>query len=418
MKRRLIAGDLFSGAGGLSLGAIWAGADVIFANDVWETAAQTYARNHPRTELFAASIRELSPQMIMRSTGIQRGELDILLGGPPCQGFSIYAPVRHHRDKRNLLVREFVRIAEGLLPKYLVIENVPGLLSFGSGRVLRRIYEGLGAIGYSVKHRVLLAARYGVPQERWRLIILARRWDMPEAEFPVVTHRVVARANFTGGAYWRRERALLESSYSRSLKEPITIKEAIADLPRLKNGDGVEPIPMPPADPSRLSAYQWWARDGTSELWNHVAPKLGDINLRRLRFIPPGGNWRNIPRRLLPAGMRRAEKGDHTKRYGRLRPNGLSCTILTACDPHWGSFFHYSQDRIITPREAARLQSFPDKYAFCGTSSMQYRQIGNAVPPLFAKSIVDSLVHVMQETGKREEYLGSRRTVFVSTARS
>jgi DNA (cytosine-5)-methyltransferase 1 len=412
-ERKPLVGDLFSGAGGLSLGASIAGADVLFGCDDWEAAAQTYQASHPRAEFFPCPIEELDPKMIMRSVGIRRGELDILLGGPPCQGFSINAPVRHHRDKRNLLVREYIRLARGLLPKYLVIENVPGLLSFGDGGVLRWIYEGLGALGYSVKHRVLLAARYGVPQERWRLIVIARRWDMPEVGFAPASNRVAARANFTGGAVWTREVPLF-SAHALPRLDPVTVKEAIGDLPRLKNGEGTERRPMPHADWSRLSAYQQWVRGGAVELWNHVAPKLGEINLRRLQHIPPGGNWRDVPRRMLPPGMRRAEKGDHTKRYGRLSPTGLSGTILTDCDPHWGSFFHYSQDRAITPREAARLQSFPDTYVFAGTPTAQYRQIGNAVPPLFARAIVSPIVQALQQAGTQRN---SRATQAVLSPR-
>lgn len=174
------------------------------------------------------------------------------------------------------------------------------------------------------------------------------------------------------------------------------MKEAIGDLPPLRNGEGREVVPLPRAPWAKLSPYQRWARRGAEELWNHVAPPLGDINLRRLKYISPGGNWRDIPRRLLPAGMKRAKSGDHTKRYGRLSPNGLSCTILTDCDPHWGSFFHYGQNRLITSREAARLQSFPDRYVFSGTRTVQYRQIGNAVPPLFAAAIVRPIVQALR----------------------
>src|SRR5207245_774518 len=134
-----LAGDLFSGAGGLSLGARMAGARIIFGCDSWDAAGRTYRANHPGVKFFPCAIQELDPKMVMRAVGIQKGDLDILLGGPPCQGFSIYAPMRHHTDERNLLVREYVRIAQGFLPKYLVIENVPGLLSLADGRALRWI---------------------------------------------------------------------------------------------------------------------------------------------------------------------------------------------------------------------------------------------------------------------------------------
>jgi DNA (cytosine-5)-methyltransferase 1 len=381
-----------------------AGADVIFANDVWDVAAETYRLGHPSVRFFRCPIEELSVTDILQATGIRRGELDILLGGPPCQGFSIYAPTRTRNDKRNHLILEYLRVVEGLLPKYIIMENVPGLLSLSGGYALKWAYDRLSRIGYSVQHRVLLAARYGVPQERWRLIIIGRRWDMPEAGFPAPTHRASARANFTHGAMWARDESLFETRLSARLRDAVTVAQAIGDLPPLKNGEGEQCTPMPRADPARLSAYQRWARRGAHELWNHVAPKLSQVNLERIRYVSPGGSWREIPFDLLPSGMKRARRSDHTKRYGRLDPGALSCTILTKCDPHWGAFFHYSQDRAITPREAARLQSFPDRYVFRGTLTAQYAQIGNAVPPLLARAVITSIIRAMvgkEETGER-----------------
>ncbi len=403
MEPGIKVGDLFAGAGGLSLGAQLAGAEILFANDNWVPAAQTYRHNHPETHFYESPIEELDAKEILNATGLRRGDLDLLLGGPPCQGFSIYAPVRTPHDRRNLLVLQYLRIVEGLLPKYLVVENVPGLLSLAGGRALRWVYERLEVMGYNVQHRVLLAARYGVPQERWRLIILARRSDVPIIGFPSSTHRAAARANFTGGAIWAREENLFDVRISHRLKEPVTVEQAIGDLPPLKNAEGEERIPMASAGPDSLTSYQHWARKGARELWNHIAPRLSKINLERLQYVRPGGSWRDIPYKLLPAGMKRARKSDHTKRYGRLDPKGLSCTVLTKCDPHWGSFFHYSQDRAITPREAARLQSFPDRYVFLGTQTAQYEQIGNAVPPLFARAIVSAVVQTLKKSERNRE---------------
>lgn len=143
------------------------------------------------------------------------------------------------------------------------------------------------------------------------------------------------------------------------------------------------------------SDYQRVIREGAQMIFNHVAPTLGTINMQRLKYIPEGGSWRDIPIELLPAGMKLARRSDHTKRYGRLRKDGFASTILTKCDPHWGAFFHPTQDRAITVREAARLQCFPDKIRFEGTRVEQYKQVGNAVPVLLsdavAKVVYDSL---------------------------
>jgi len=128
-------------------------------------------------------------------------------------------------------------------------------------------------------------------------------------------------------------------------------------------------------------------RAGSKGVYNHESARLGKINLERLAHIPPGGNWTNIPPELLPKGMQRARRSDHTKRYGRVDPDGLASTILTKCDPHWGAYFHYSQDRAFTVREAARIQTFPDTFIFTGSRVEQYEQVGNAVPPLLAAAI-------------------------------
>lgn len=383
-----VAVDLFAGAGGLSLGAEMAGVNIVYANDIFAEAVETYRFNNPDTPVHQGPIEEVKPADILATANLQVGELDILLGGPPCQGFSINAPIRTMEDQRNALVLEYLRIVEGLRPKYLVIENVPGLLSLDGGTALETVYERLEALGYHAAHRVLLASRYGVPQERWRLIILGQRNDMPPVDFPAPTHNATAKANFTGGSLW----ASVEDHDMSGLPPAVTVAEAIGDLPPLQNGEGHPVIPMPEVSYEKLTFFQRWARSGADFIYNHQAQRLGAINLKRLQHIKPGGNWTDIPVDLLPAGMRRARRSDHTKRYGRMNPQGQSCTILTKCDPHWGSFFHYNQDRAVTPREAARLQSFPDRYVFQGSLSAQYEQIGNAVPPLLGQAIVSEVV--------------------------
>ena len=174
----------------------------------------------------------------------------------------------------------------------------------------------------------------------------------------------------------------------------MTVQDAIGDLPELKNADGSEELAY---TKSAQTSYQQFMRHSSRALLNHVAPSLSKINLERMRFIPPGGSWRDIPVELLPAGMKRARRCDHTKRYGRLHPDGLACTILTKCDPHWGAFFHYNQDRCITVREAARLQSFPDTFRFCGPKVEQYRQVGNAVPVILAATVAANVLLALRK---------------------
>jgi DNA (cytosine-5)-methyltransferase 1 len=147
---------------------------------------------------------------------------------------------------------------------------------------------------------------------------------------------------------------------------------------------------MPYSRPAH-SEYAEKLRTGSRHVLNHQAPRISGINLERLTYIPPGGSWRDIPHHLLPAGMQRARRSDHTRRYGRLSPDGMSGTIMTKMDPHWGPAFHYHQDRTLTVREAARLQSFPDTYEFLGTRGSQYEQVGNAVPVFMARAIADEI---------------------------
>lgn len=181
----------------------------------------------------------------------------------------------------------------------------------------------------------------------------------------------------------------------RSLELPshVTVRDAIGDLPVLRNGemgDVTKPYRHPADNP-----YQQLMRVGSTGVTCHEAARLSKINLERMSHIPSGGNWTDIPETLLPRGMRMARRSDHTKRYGRVSPTGLASTILTKCDPHWGAYFHYEQDRAFTVREAARLQSFPDTYVFCGSRVEQYEQVGNAVPPLLGAAVGRTIARVL-----------------------
>ena len=202
---------------------------------------------------------------------------------------------------------------------------------------------------------------------------------------PRPTHYAQCRANFRGG---RTMTFQLSADKIGGLSPAVTVRDALYDLPRLRIREGVEVVQYngPPH-----SKYAKAMRRGSSSLCNHTAGNLSPQNLERLKHVKPGGSWRDIPRELLPAGMKRARTSDHTKRYGRLAWDSLSGTVMTRCDPHWGTVFLPDQDRALTPREAARLQSFPDRYRFYGPRVSQYLQIGNAGPVLMAKAIAKSL---------------------------
>lgn len=385
--------DLFAGAGGLSEGLSEAGFHSLFANEVMPVYARTYARNHVGTKVSTMDIRELDADKVREELGIEKGSLDLVAGGPPCQGFSINAPVRSAEDKRNHLFREFLRFVDAFAPKAVLIENVPGLVSFEQGETLHEILLALAELGYGADVRILGAAYYGIPQMRWRTIIIGVRGaEVPAGVFPEPVYHAPIRPNFT---------TTFEGKNLVAMPTPATeakytsVHEAIGDLPPLacgEKGPSVKEYACPP-----FCDYQKMMRRGTVGVFNHEASRLAEINIERMKHVKPGGNWTDIPQGLLPEGMKKARRSDHTKRYGRVTKDGLASTILTKCDPHWGAYIHYGQDRSFTVREAARIQSFPDHFIFEGNVAEQFAQVGNAVPPLLAKAVGLSMRSILEK---------------------
>ena len=339
-------------------------------NDIDEVAGATYRATHLDAEFIPGPIQDLTAARFLRASGLRRGELDCLIGGPPCQAFSVYNHNRGMHDDRSQLFREYLRLVDGLSPKWIVMENVTGILSAGAGEAVQAIVSGLNDLGYRVERRVLKAEEYGVPQERRRVVFLGTR-----------TRNVIC---------WP------EKTHGDGGLPFVTIRDAISDLPPLGNGESGIPVPY---RNKPVSDFQRRMRERSALVLNHSAPKLSAINLERMKHIPPGGSWRDIPVDLLPEGMKRAKRSDHTKRYGRMKWNGLSCTILTKCDVHWGAYIHPAQDRAISVREAARIQSFPDWFQFEGSMTDQYVQIGNAVPPLLGRAIGAAVVGAIIDEG-------------------
>ncbi|WP_417519890.1 DNA cytosine methyltransferase [Minwuia sp.] len=358
MSKILTAIDLFCGAGGLSEGLRQAGFYVLAGNDFDEAAGSTFASTHKEAKFLAGSVQKISATDFLKASNLKRGELDCLVGGPPCQAFSVYNHQRGMHDERSQLFREYLRLVEGLNPRWVIMENVTGITSAGAGEAVQAILKGLKGLGYIVEHKILRAEEYGVPQERRRVVFIGNRLGQPIV-WPHKTH-------------------------GDGLLPFTTIKDAIGDLPALSNGEKPGVMPYGRA---AIGPYQKALRNGSNAVYNHAAPRLAPINIERMKHIPPGGSWRDIPVELLPKGMKKARRCDHTKRYGRMTWDGLSCTVLTKCDLHWGAFIHPDQDRVITVREAARIQSFPDWFQFEGSRTEQYVQVGNAVPPILGRSI-------------------------------
>ena len=381
--------DLFCGAGGITEGFRQAGYQSLYGNDIMPEAIETFALNHPDAFADCREIENVDPREVREQLGLQQGELDVLVGGPPCQGFSINAPDRFLDDPRNKLFRHYERFVEEFQPKTFLFENVPGLLSIGDGAVFRQIVKIFTGLGYQVTAKILFAAHYGAPQERWRLILLGSRFT--DIAHPVPTHYAVGRANFRGGNTMTFQ---LKDEDKNRLLPTVTVGDAIGDLPRLAMGEGAEVMDYSTEAHSRYSERM---RNPSGVTFNHYAAKLSTQNAERMKHVKPGGSWRDIPHDLLPKGMQQARKSDHTKRYGRLKNDGLSGTVLTKCDPHWSTVFLPDQERTLTAREAARFQSFPDTYQFLGSRVSQYVQIGNAVPVVMAKAIAEQILRHLQQ---------------------
>jgi DNA (cytosine-5)-methyltransferase 1 len=380
--------DLFSGAGGLSIGLEAAGFEPVFGVELDRDSAETY-RAASKHDVLNIDVLEFLENV--RSKKIALPKVHLLAGGPPCQGFCAIKPQRHRNDPRNSLVDAFLYGVELINPENVLIENVTGLLSLAGGVAIQTIEKRLLTLGYFVSYKVLQAAHYGVPQSRWRLIVLASKKGEPE--WPEPSHCANIVPNFIRGRELTFQ--VSETDLFRRLAIANNVGDAISDLPSLENGGSLLPQAYLTAP---LSMLQSRLRGNSDILYNHCVKKLEQINLDRVKSLPHGGmNWTDLPEHLVPKNLARmrerygAALGAKT-RFGRLRWEGIFSTVVTSPDPYWGSFIHPQQDRVISVREAARAQTFPDNVIFSGRLNSQYRQVGNAVPPMLAEAIGRSLI--------------------------
>jgi DNA (cytosine-5)-methyltransferase 1 len=390
--------DLFCGCGGMALGLKHAGIDVRWANDCWFAAVKTFQQSFPDAEVYENDVIELLKLAIDSDKTLpKRGDVDILVGGPPCQGFSGYNRHRSPDDPRNSMVDIFLNFVELWEPQIVLMENVPGMLSMEDGKIALLILDSLENLGYKAKLRILQAGNYGLPQNRWRVFILAS--IRGKVEFPKPTHLFQRTAIF--GAKQFSEcviRPPNEPNLSGNLLPKITVKDAISDLPPIINGGGKE------VQQYRNHAncdYQKKLRNGNSELFDHFCTNHGEIMMQRIRAVPkrPGAGWLDLPEHLKPKNL--AKHGDkrYDNRFGRLHWEGTFNTILTRSYPYWGRVIHPEQDRVLSARECARAQSFPDTTRLTGKLTDKYKQIGNAVPPILAKVIGKEIVKAFKNTG-------------------
>lgn len=385
--------DLFSGAGGLSAGFEAAGFELAFALDKDDDSCVTYERNFK----FApehASITDFEPSDLAGKLT----DVDVILGGPSCQTFSTQGrrfKWADPEDERTMLWTHMLALVDEVRPRAFLLENVPGLSHKGlayekDGRAQGEIVTHFEKLGYTLRAAILLAADYGVPQLRRRLFVVGVEEGV-QFKFPEPTHLGAWRRD--GREKWEEERI------RRGLLRHLTLRDALGDLPPLLAGS------VPPDEYLRdaQSGYEKLMRVGwKGALRDHEVRPLGDGHLALVRHVPPGGTWRDIPPHLLPdrfqGGMRRT---DSTNLFGRLDFDLPAYTITTQFNNVTGGCFtHPSENRALSVREGARLQSFPDRFEFTGTVSSRCRQIGNAVPPLLAQHLAYALAKALDPESK------------------
>lgn len=354
--------DLFCGCGGLSLGFKMSGFDPIAGIDFNQAAIKTYRRNFRRTKAICADILTIDKDDILLQIGNIK-DIDVIIGGPPCQGFSNanknYVELD---DPRNKLFFEFVKFVELAQPKVVVIENVPQIITKNGGYAKNRITEIFTERGYFVTNAILDASDYGVPQKRLRnffIITKGNKFDL-----------------------------------SRIVKSDaqITVRDAIGELYQFE-GTSAEfrELHLAPDTP-----YRTYLRAKNNLVVNHDIHYPAEIQQKRISYVPQGGNWRDVPEELWETNRttNSGRKNRHSSAYKRLKEDDLSVTI-DAGNQH-SNYYHPIFHRLPTVREAARLQSFPDSFVFEGIMTEQYLQVGNAVPPLMARSIADAIKELFE----------------------
>ena len=419
----LRAVDLFCGAGGFSEGLRQAGFHSIAANDIDPWAGATFELNQgahgTRFILGDIGLPTVQEQLLGAVRGLP---IDVVVGGPPCQAFS---QVRNHdrviADPRNSLYRHYIEMIAAIRPRVFVMENVPGLENLGGGAVRRQILEDLRLDGeYRVDSRVVDAAAFGVPQNRLRVLFIGVREDLgieprfPEApiflELPVLGRYKATR----GKSEWtyRHERSPVTTKALHALLDPedlrlVTVNQAIGDLEFLRPNAHLLRKPSNEAiDYERLpaSAYQRARRGTSAALFNADVPSIREDTVARLAAIPRGGNFRDLPEELAARYLNGKKWGPELGRdnlsrkyffaYRKLHPNHFSWTLNTKAD----CVFHYGSARALTVREFARLHSFDDSYHFLsGDRHSRYAQVGNAVPPLLAKAIAETVRSILAD---------------------
>lgn len=341
--------DLFSGAGGLSYGFESAGFDILLGIDNDSKALETFELNHKGAKSICGDITQITYENDIKPL-IGNKRIDVIIGGPPCQGMSLSGP-RKFEDPRNKLYLSYIRLVEEIRPKAFVIENVPGLVGLFGGQIKDSIIEKFTAMGYDIQYKILCAADYGVPQNRKRVVFVGMK----------------------NGSF----------SYPNPFDYTVTCSMALSDLPPIEEGIGEE---MAQYEMEPQNEYQKLMRERSKIVKNHIAAVHSDKVKKIISLVPDGGNYKNLPEEYINS------RNFHVA-WTRFASDKPAPTIDTGHRHH----FHYKYNRVPTVRECARLQSFPDDFIFLGNKTQQFRQVGNAVPPLLAEAIAKSLMEQLED---------------------
>lgn len=372
--------DLFAGVGGISQGFMRARGldgeplfDVRLLVDSDKEAARSFKSNFPGISYLSKDIRQITSKELLDHADTKR--VDVVIGGPPCQGFSSVGK-RVLDDERNELLKDFIVLSLELKPMAILMENVPNVLGSTHAPLVTELTERLAESGYSAKTIVLQATDYGVPQIRRRAFLLAirRGFRFLEPFFPAPT----------------QEKGV-----------PINVEQAIGDLPPLKSGEGEDalPFPCPP-----FSDYQRDRRRSAFLIFNHISRNHAPAFLEKISIIPEGGGNRDLDPEV------QFSDNYFSQAYARLSRKEPAYTVTAHfMNPGSGRYIHYRDRRSITPREAARLQGFDDSFVFHGTSAAQARQIGNAVPPLMAKAWAEQIARTVEHPAIASARVDARR---------
>lgn len=346
--------DLFAGCGGLSKGFMDAGFDIIVGVDNDQAALNTFVKNHNGAVALNADLSQQETFDKIKEIAGER-KIDVIIAGPPCQGFSLTGP-REFDDKRNKLYLAVIEMVKQYQPKGFIIENVPGMATLYKGQIKEEVLSRLRKMGYNVECKILCAADYGVPQIRKRLIFMGIRKDLGEPQFPEI---------------------------KLTVENYLTCRDAISDLPTLEKDLGSdESMYLEQA----MSEYQKLMRGNSAVVYNHLGTNHTQVVKDTIALVPEGGNHKD-----LPEGWGKSRKFNMA--WTRLDGNAPARTV----DTGHRNLFHYQYNRVPTVRESARMQSFPDDFIFTGTKTQQSRQVGNAVPPLLGRVLSEAMLKVLGE---------------------